>query len=478
MYGRNSYYNNIQNFLIYVKELSDVDALIKCNPSKCSEIKNTLSYIKDYVGGNNPDIAKKIEENGISFDNVIEYLRLKEQEFAGEFKRAFFNLYDFNFEPKILQYKQKERLSDSHLTVNWNYDVNSIVGVVLNYLGYSKESISRAYSLHQQSGSRTPLKNLEKQVNSKMSIIDEKFNSVFRTNSTSYSFNIIFESDYIRLVVSCGGKELLIKRNSEGFSWFFNFFFNFILKYEPNPGDIVLMDDEGYGLMPQGIYELHKYLQEYAKQKDVTFVIATCNEHFVDLNYLEEIRIVDRIDEDKARITSKITLFNDGDIDALKQIKKAIMVNGNIFDEDDVQQVYVEGITDYNYLTGFAKLLNIKGLVFIPFNGVKREEIELKLRRKNHTNIFLVDGDEEALAFKEKVSNETDSTVFSLADVEAKFITIESLFKKSELERFGLEDKSYNNSCNFKQNILKYADDISKETKKNFKRVLEYIKEY
>ena len=154
------------------------------------------------------------------------------------------------------------------------------------------------------------------------------------------------------------------------------------------------------------------------------------------------------------------------------------MVNGNIFDEDDVQQVYVEGITDYNYLTGFAKLLNIKGLVFIPFNGVKREEIELKLRRKNHTNIFLVDGDEEALAFKEKVSNETDSTVFSLADVEAKFITIESLFKKSELERFGLEDKSYNNSCNFKQNILKYADDISKETKKNFKRVLEYIKEY
>ena len=150
-------------------------------------------------------------------------------------------MYDFNFEPKILQYKQKERLSDSHLTVNWNFDVNSIVGVVLNYLGYSKESISRAYSLHQQSGSRTPLKNLEKQVNSKMSIIDEKFNFVFRTNSTSYSFNIIFESDYIRLVVSCGGKELLIKRNSEGFSWFFNFFFNFILKYEPNPGDIVLM---------------------------------------------------------------------------------------------------------------------------------------------------------------------------------------------------------------------------------------------
>lgn len=474
---RNPFYNTVASFINHSKEINSIEKFKAVSTTRYNELMNEVNYIKSNISGYSVEISKEIDDSDIDLDKLIEYLRDKSQGYATEFRNAFKNKYDFEFEPTIYQYKQTTRLTDANLKSVWNYANGSIIDVVLNYIGFKKEAINKAYTIAQQNGADGPLKNLEKQVNAKMKGVDKKFNAVFRTDDTSYSFRFKFEAEYIRLIVSCGEKDLVIKRNSEGFSWFFNFFFNFIIKYEPKPGDIILMDDEGYGLMPQGIHELHKYLREYAKKKDVTVIIATCNEHFVDLNYLDEIRIIERFDEDKARINSKITLFNDGDIDALKQIKKAIMVNGNIFDSDDVQQIYVEGITDYNYLTAFAILLKINDLVFIPFNGVKREDVEIKLRRRNHTNVFLVDGDKEGLAFKDKINKNGDSIVFSINEADDKFKTIEDLFKEEELLKFGLKDKSYDNSCNFKQNILKYSEDISQETKNNFKKLLDYINE-
>ena len=308
-----------------------------------------------------------------------------------------------------------------------------------------------------------------------MSFINDKFNSIFKSCDSKYSFEFKFQKDGIFLNVNYGDKQLVVKRNSEGFSWFFNFFFMFILKHDTKPGDIILLDDQAYGLMPMGIHELHKYLEEYSLKKDVTFVIATANEHFVDINHLDEIRVLNRIDEDKAEIVNKVSLFNDGDVDTLKFLKQSIMVTGNIFDNDDVQQTYVEGITDYNYLTAFAKMLKVTNLSFIPFNGVKKEDIVIKLRRKHHTNVFLVDGDAAALKFKENNKDADGTVIISLADVDEKFKNIEDLFTKEELSKFNLSQKSYNESTNFKKNIDKYWDEISSITKENFKKLLDCI---
>ena len=151
------------------------------------------------------------------------------------------------------------------------------------------------------------------------------------------------------------------------------------------------------------------------------------------------------------------------------------MVTGNIFDNDDVQQTYVEGITDYNYLTAFAKMLKVTNLSFIPFNGVKKEDIVIKLRRKHHTNVFLVDGDAAALKFKENNKDADGTVIISLADVDEKFKNIEDLFTKEELSKFNLSQKSYNESTNFKKNIDKYWDEISSITKENFKKLLDCI---
>lgn len=472
---RNQYYNNLLNCINFIDSIQKQNEFENMDSNAYTTMYDYINYVNNNLKNCNPDIDAEIKNEHIDVNAILEYLKVKKEGEAAEFKRVFREKYGFDFEPKIFQYEQKTKLTDQQLKTNWNYPNDSVVAVVLKYLDYSKEEVNKFYSLYQQTGSMAPLKNLERKVNSKIKVIDKKFNSVFRTFDTSYSFALKFEEEYIRLIVRSGEKDLIINRNSDGFTWFFNFFFNFILKYESKPGDIILLDDQGYGLMPQGIHELHNYLREYAKDKGITFVIATASEHFVDLNYLEEIRIIDRIDGDKARITSKITLFNDGDVDALKQIKKAIMINGNVFDNDDVQQIYVEGITDYNYLTAFAKVFDYTDLLFIPFNGVKKEDIVDKLKRKHHTNIFLVDGDSAGLEFKKKYEND-DSIICPLSEADSKFTTIESLFSKEEIERLNLADKSYSISCNFKENINKYIKGISKETQNNFRKVLDYIR--
>ena len=120
-------------------------------------------------------------------------------------------------------------------------------------------------------------------------------------------------------------------------------------------------------------------------------------------------------------------------------------------------------------------MLKVTNLSFIPFNGVKKEDIVIKLRRKHHTNVFLVDGDAAALKFKENNKDADGTVIISLADVDEKFKNIEDLFTKEELSKFNLSQKSYNESTNFKKNIDKYWDEISSITKENFKKLLDCI---
>ncbi len=471
-----SFYNYICYFNDIMTHIVDVISLENLSIDLCRNLREYLNWLMCNYEGTYPDNYKQLIEENVDYNSVLEYLEIRSQNYSVRFKNAFKDKYGFEFEPHIYEYKGiTKKVEDSQLTSGYDYSNECIIGVVLNYLGVDKSQVMKYYDNYRQTNSVAPLNNLTKKVNSKMSIINDKFNSIFKSCDSKYSFEFKFQKDGIFLNVNYGDKQLVVKRNSEGFSWFFNFFFMFILKHDTKPGDIILLDDQAYGLMPMGIHELHKYLEEYSLKKDVTFVIATANEHFVDINHLDEIRVLNRIDEDKAEIVNKVSLFNDGDVDTLKFLKQSIMVTGNIFDNDDVQQTYVEGITDYNYLTAFAKMLKVTNLSFIPFNGVKKEDIVIKLRRKHHTNVFLVDGDAAALKFKENNKDADGTVIISLADVDEKFKNIEDLFTKEELSKFNLSQKSYNESTNFKKNIDKYWDEISSITKENFKKLLDCI---
>ena len=155
----------------------------------------------------------------------------------------------------------------------------------------------------------------------------------------------------------------------------------------------------------------------------------------------------------------------------------------------DETVIFVEGITDYNYLTAFKKLFEKKGITFLPINGVGGNETECKktskelIRIRKHNPILLADNDDAGRLMK-KV-NETDSAlkVYTLGNVDEKFKTIESLFAQEDLQKFNLLDenglfvKHASTSTVFKNQIQKNSDSISKATKDNFEKLFKYLEE-
>ena len=149
--------------------------------------------------------------------------------------------------------------------------------------------------------------------------------------------------------------------------------------------------------------------------------------------------------------------------------------------------VFDEGITDYNYLTAFKKLLAKTGITFLPINGLgktKEESIRiskrlLEIRKKDP--ILLVDNDKAGACMKEVNKDNKDFTIISLSDADASFKAIESLFSEDDLKKFGLVDdsgktvKHASTSTLFKNQILKNEDEISEETKTNFAKLFDTL---
>ena len=162
-------------------------------------------------------------------------------------------------------------------------------------------------------------------------------------------------------------------------------------------------------------------------------------------------------------------------------IKEALTVENYILVKPSEKVVFVEGITDYNYLTAFKKILGKQGISFLPINGLGRNEqecikISQRLMKIRKDAVILVDGDEAGQRMRE-LNKDSDFTILSLGDITPEFKTIESLFTHDDLENFGLLDengkfvKHASTSSVFKNQILKSKDSISEVTKGNFEKL-------
>ena len=123
------------------------------------------------------------------------------------------------------------------------------------------------------------------------------------------------------------------------------------------------MDEPATNLHVSGIVELRKFMKANGETNEITFVVSTHNPFFIDPNYLEEVRVVNRIN-DHSIINSKFHVIDETDdhdnTDAIRPIKEALTVPRHILVDPTVPTIYVEGITDYLILTAFAILFNFK----------------------------------------------------------------------------------------------------------------------
>ena len=224
---------------------------------------------------------------------------------------------------------------------------------------------------------------------------------------------------------------IALNKQSTGFKWFFDFYFTTISNDGLKPGDIVLLDEPAINLHPQSQIELRLLMKDFAQQNDITFIISTHSPFLVDYDHLDELRIVKK-ESLITEIENKFTQFDE--IDVSEPIQSALTIERFMMFNPKNNVVFVEGITDYNYLIGFKKLFKEHNLTFIPLKGLLEysdEKIQ-SISDKFRTPIVLVDADDAGMKFAKKCEEFKNISVVAVNEVGGSKVTIEDLFSSKD----------------------------------------------
>lgn len=378
--------------------------------------------------------------------------------------------------PKIFRYEEKPITSRDMYVESKDFANSSFFHSLFKAIGIDPQEVVNAYGQFQKFHNPATLTKIKKRINNATDKINEQFNKMYFAEQDEYKFTIELESQTISFGMARGESEdpIMIEYQSTGFRWFFNLYFNFLCSNQLKPGDIVIMDEPATHLHPQGQKELRKFIKEFAVKNDLTFVIATHSPFLIDPDNYDELRVVSTKDN-RSHIDNLFTAVNMDDPDSLMPIKESLTVKQNVFYEFETEVIWVEGITDYCYLTMFKKLLDKENIAFIPFQGVGADDEEQRAIIKRLKNIpffkrnMLVDGDKAGRAMKKNCKDTAFNDVVCISDVPTQgksFVEIEDLFSTEDRRKFGLDKKA--SGATLMKKCCK-LEDFSKETVDNFK---------
>ncbi len=300
---------------------------------------------------------------------------------------------------------------------------------------------------------------------------------------------------------------IILSQQSTGFQWAFNFMFGFLYNwgshFSLNKNIIYVMDEPATPLSVPARKEFRRFLKEYAHKNHVTFVLATHDPFLVDTDHLDEIRIVEKETEGSAIKNSfNYPLNNAGkDSDALDKIKRSLGVGQHVFHNPKKHRIiFVEGITDYCYLSAFKLYFNKHNpqfkdnpipFTFLPISGLKNnpndtKETIKKLCELDNNPIVLTDDDrkcdfdQNATSERFKKANEEmhdPITILQLSKCDENFKQIEDCFSANDRKKYA-KNKQMELAMAFKTRLLygEKDDAVSEETKKNFLCLFEWIK--
>ncbi|GAA8304017.1 hypothetical protein HpNP133_12430 [Helicobacter pylori] len=298
---------------------------------------------------------------------------------------------------------------------------------------------------------------------------------------------------------------IILSQQSTGFQWAFNFMFGFLYNvgsnFSFNHNIIYVMDEPATHLSVPARKEFRKFLKEYAHKNHVTFVVATHDPFLVDTDHLDEIRIVEKETEDSAIKNNFNYPLNNAskDSDALYQIKRSLGVGQHVFHNPQKHRIiFIEGITDYCYLSVFKLYFNEREFkdnpipfTFFPISGLKNNPNEMKetiqkLCELDNNPIVLTDDDrkcdfdQDATSERFKNANEEmhdPITILQLSNYNKNFKQIEDCFSENDKKEYA-RNKQRELAMAFKTRLLYSGKDdvVSEETKKNFLKLFEWIK--
>ncbi|GAA8172930.1 hypothetical protein HpBT135_02170 [Helicobacter pylori] len=298
-------------------------------------------------------------------------------------------------------------------------------------------------------------------------------------------------------------EQVVLKKQSTGFQWAFNFMFGFLYNvgsnFSFNKNIIYVMDEPATHLSVPARKEFRQFLKEYAHKHNTTFVLATHDPFLVDTDHSDEIRIVEKEEGSAIENTFNYSLKNDAsrNSDALDKIKRSFGVSQNVFHNPQKHRIiFVEGTIDYCYLSAFKLYFNEREFkndpipfTFLPISGLKANPKDMqktikKLCELDNDPIILIDDDRRSKKkFSEQFKKANEELlkpiiILKLSDCYKNFKQIEDCFSANDKEEYA-QNKRMELAMAFKARLLYSEEDdvVSEETKKNFKKLFEWIKE-
>ncbi|MGL2818741.1 AAA family ATPase [Helicobacter pylori] len=437
-----------------------------------------------------------------SFNIPKKYLQEIDQESLKEIRRSD---YPFNIEAKG-EYNnnvwQLEFFNDkSSLLFKINF--TEILENIAEILEYSMQS--RIDSLIAKEFNKLlAIAQNDHQDNYQLKIRVRHNNKFFREKCTAYEIKL----EIYDCRKSDNQKPIILSQQSTGFQWAFNFMFGFLYNvgsnFSFNKNIIYVMDEPATHLSVPARKEFRKFLKEYAHKNNVTLVLATHDPFLVDTDHLDEIRIIEKKEEGSAiENTFNYSLKNDANrnSDALDKIKRSLGVSQNVFHNPQKHRIiFVEGITDYCYLNAFKLYFNeleFKNdpipFTFLPISGLKDNQTNMqktiqKLRKLDNNPIILIDDDRKDGSDPQKAKSEQFKrankemldpiTILQLSSCDENFKQIEDCFSANDREKYA-KNKRMELAMAFKTRLLYSEKDdvVGEETKNNFKKLFEWIKE-
>ncbi|GAA8611443.1 hypothetical protein oki184_02470 [Helicobacter pylori] len=341
----------------------------------------------------------------------------------------------------------------------------------------------------------------DRQDNYQLKIHVRHNNKFFREKCTAYEIKLEIHD----CRKSDNQKPIILSQQSTGFQWAFNFVFSFLYNvgsnFSFNKNIIYVMDEPAAHLSVPAKKEFRKFLKEYAHKHNTTFVLATHDPFLVDTDHLDEIRIVEKKEEGSAiENTFNYSLKNDANrnSDALDKIKRSLGVSQNVFHNPQKHRIiFVEGTTDYCYLSAFKLYFNEREFkndpipfTFLPISGLKANPKDMqktikKLCELDNNPIILIDDDrkcnfdQNAKSEQFKKANEempNPITILQLSSCDENFKQIEDCFSANDREKYA-KNKRMELAMAFKTRLLYSEKDdvVGEETKKNFLKLFEWI---
>ena len=470
-------------------------------------IKNKYNdFIKDYNLAHFDDFLKEIKRKASHLSSV-----LKNVEVPLDDRIKILNIK--NLIPRITYYDNKDIVDSDLKTKPDELDKNSFFCNFFIKIGISPENIKKAYQKHSERSKNSSSNILivaKNEVDKKiMENLTEPFNELYygKNLGTRYNFSISLEEDSIQLIITKDGDPLALalKEQSVGFRKFFSMFFKFVYQGSFGIGDVVLIDEIETHLSIPVQRELRSFLKSFGERNGINFIVTTHSNYILDVRHLDEVKIVKPCADGKgSTVINDFSAIADNEADTLAEIKRSLGVGAiSLLDRRD-RPIFVEGITDYAYLTAMYSIYeNIKKdapkLLFLPICGlgrfdkttfdpkvikptsdqkaIKASLLSLARAIKEEDAFLLVDGDRAGSAMAELAKNDDNFTVFELKEVPAlsKMKDIEDLFSQESYENYNMKTKSHIVASTFKCDVRlgRYNPTVSERN--NFFALFDYL---